>query len=96
MRAKECKKIMKDAGVVFLDNWVAHSPELNPQENCWPISEKALRNLESDGDTFDDFKAHCVEAVKAYEQNSGAKKLVPSMAGRIKECLQNKGGMIRR
>ncbi len=34
LRAKENKKLMKDAGVVFLEHWVAHSPELNPQENA--------------------------------------------------------------
>ena len=96
MRAKENTKLMKDAGVIFLEDWVAHSPELNPQENVWPIAEKILRDLESDNDTFEDFQAHCVEAVKAYEHNSGAKKLVSSMSGRIRECLDNKGAMIAR
>ena len=95
-RAPPCKAVMQKKGIVLLEDWPPHSPEINPKENVWPISEKILRDLEKDSDTFATFQLNCLKAVKAYEKNSGAKKLVASMAKRMQEVIDNNGNMISR
>ena len=80
LRAENVKAVMREKGIVLLDNWPPHSPDLNPQENVWPVAENALRSKEKTTDTFETFQAHCVKAVEDYEHNAGAKLLVGSMA----------------
>lgn len=95
-RTDAAQGIMKSKGIELLPDWPPNSPELNPQENVWPHSENALRDAEKDSDSFEVFQQRCLDAVKSYEQNSGAKKLVPSMAKRLQEVIDSKGAMLGR
>ena len=79
--------------VVLLENWPPHSPDLNPQENVWPIAENILRAKEKDTDSFETFQKHCARAVEDYEKNDGAMLLVGSMATRLKRVVDMNGAM---
>ena len=74
-------------------NWPASSPDINPQENVWPIAEQNLRKLEKDGDTFEEFQKHVLKGVRAYPQVSG-KKLIPGMTKRMQKVIVQQGGII--
>ena len=86
-------KAFKDHNITLLPNWPKHSPDLNPQENVWPVAEKNLRKLEKPGDKFSSFPNKAVKAVKQYK---AAHKLVGSMASRVKLCIESQGGMIKK
>ena len=81
-----------ELGITILPDWPKYSPELNPQENVWPLAETRLRKAELDDDTFEKFGERCVTAVKSYEHGE---KLVGSMAKRIKDLIAANGGPIR-
>ena len=87
------KAVMRKKGIVLLEGWPKYSPDLNPQENVWPIAEDALRAREKDTDSFEAFQEHCVKAVQDYEKNSGAKLLVGSMASRLAKVADMRGAM---
>ena len=92
MHTPEVKRVYHDCNIHILDKWPKYSPELNPQENVWPESEKRLREKEGDGgESFEEFQKLVVESIKEY---SGATKLVGGMAKRIQECLDSKGQFI--
>ena len=92
LHAPVAKAAFREQGMTALPGWPPYSPELNPQENVWPIAEKYMRNnLESDDDTFATFQKNCLTAVKAYPS---PQKLVGAMAKRVKKCLERNGGML--
>ena len=45
------KSAMRVGGMSVLPNWVAHSPDMNPQENVWAWAEKKLRLIENEDPT---------------------------------------------
>ena len=92
MHSPEAKQAYRDCNINILQAWPKYSPELNPQENVWPESERRLRAKEGNGgQTFEEFQSFVLQSVKEY---SGAKNLVGGMARRIKECLESKGQFI--
>ena len=93
LRADNVKVVMREKGIVLLENWPPHSPDLNPQENVWPIAENILRAKEKDTDSFETFQKHCARAVEDYEKNDGAMLLVGSMATRLKRVVDMNGAM---
>ena len=82
---------MRDCGVRLLSPWPPHSPDLNPQENVWAWAEKALRKQEQRTDTFSVFKRRIIQACQKYVAKA---KLLPSLAGRMEQCLKLRGGPI--
>ena len=55
---------MREASITVLPDWPKYSPDLNPQENVWPIAENILRAKEKDTDSFETFQKHCARAVE--------------------------------
>ena len=91
LHAPEAAEAMAELGIQVLPNWPGYSPDLNPQENVWPWIEKHVRKAERKGDTFGVFRRRLSRAAAAYPQ---ADRLVPSMAKRMRECVERKGAMI--
>jgi hypothetical protein len=92
MHTPEAKAALKKFGISSLESWPKHSPDLNPQENLWALAEVQLRKSERAGDSFDVFKKRVLQACKSY---TGAEKLIPSMATRIKAVLDSGGAMLK-
>ena len=59
----------------------------------WAVAEEKLRSLEKDRDTFATFQQKVIKAVQAYPPES-AKKLVGSMAKRMKLLIEKEGASI--
>ena len=84
---------MDAAGITVLPGWPSYSPDLNPQENVWARSEKRLREIEVDTDTFVQFQAKVLRAVCDYPVVSGV-KLIAGMGKRFEEVIEAKGAML--
>ena len=91
MHTAEARRAMRDCGVRALKGWPSHSPDLNPQENVWSWAETRLRKTEQKSDTVATFKRRIITVSKAYP---GKGNLVPSLAGRMQECLKRRGANI--
>ena len=96
LHAPPVKAAMKEKNICFLEGWCPYSPDLNPQENVWPLAENAIRKAEKDSDTYEDWQKHCLNAVKGYEKNPGAKSLISSIAGRLKKVVEKGGAMLKK
>ena len=93
LRAEPAKSYMAQKKIELLADWPKYSPDLNPQEHVWAGAEKSLREAEKTGDTFHTFGQRCLVAVRQYK---GRKKLVASMAARMKEVIDGQGNMTKR
>ena len=90
--APPAQAAMREFGLHVLDGWPPYSPDLNPQENVWPWIENELRRTEARTDSLGVFRARLTRAASKYPD---AEKLIPSMAERIQECLEQKGRLTR-
>ena len=93
LRADPAKAAMKEQKISLLEGWPKYSPDLNPQEHVWAGAEKSLRAASKPSDTFKQFGQRCLKATRAYP---GSKKLVASMAKRMKMVVDGKGAMIKK
>ena len=56
LRGPAARAAWDNFGVTLMGGWPSSSPDLNPCENVWPWSEKALRDLEKPNDTEQTFR----------------------------------------
>ena len=91
LHAPEAKAAYRKFNITIEPAWPGYSPEFNPQENIWARAEPELRKLETGRDSFPVWQK---KMLKACDNIPGADKLIGSMAKRIEQCIQNKGGMI--
>ena len=91
--ADEAKAALKKEKIRVLPDWPGYSPDLNPQENVWPLAETKLRQLGKKNDTFETFQKNCLRAVEEYVT---PEKLVASIAKRCRRCLEKHGDMIEK
>ena len=92
LHAPVVKRAYREGNIEVLSSWPKYTPELNPQENVWPVAENTLRAKEGDGgETFEVFKTFVVKSVQEYP---GAKNIVGGMVVKIDECLKTKGSYI--
>jgi transposase len=90
LRGAAAKTALRQAGITILAGWPGYSPDLNPQENVWSKAEPALRNMETGKETFETW---CTKLVPAVYKYPTPEKLVGSMEGRIKQCLERQGSI---
>jgi transposase len=78
------------ADVEMVADWPPNSPDLNPIENLWGISEAEVSAKKCD--TFEEFQAAVVHACSNVPKSKLA-KLVNSMPKRIEQVLEKEGDM---
>lgn len=92
LHSPPAKAAYRQVGIEILSGWPKYSPELNPQENVWPIAERILRKKEGNGgESFEQFQKWVLESVRAYP---GKKNLVGAMVNKVEECLETHGQYI--
>ena len=92
MHSPPAKAAYEQVGIEILTGWPKYSPELNPQENVWPIAENMLRKKEGKGgQSFEQLQQWVLESVKAYPVK---KNIVSAMARKVQECLDSRGHYI--
>ena len=69
-----------------------YSPDMNPQENLWRWTEKALRREEQKADTFQTF---CRKLLRVARRYPSPESLIPSMAKRVKAVMKHGGAMTK-
>ena len=79
-------------GIEVLPNWPPYSPDLNPEENVWAWVLKELKRPEHQTTSFLAFKAKVLSLVRSFPSKA---KLVPSLAGRLEQCIKRKGAMTK-
>ena len=79
-------------GICPMADWPKYSPDMNPQENVWSWTEKALRREEQKSDTFTTF---CRKLLRVARRYPSAESLIPSMAKRVKATLKHGGAMTK-
>ena len=92
LHAPAATEAMAAVGIHVLPRWPGYSPDLNPQENVWPWMQRQLNARGARPHSFEAFK----KAVLAVGPRYPGEKLIASMAGRVWECLQRGGAMIRK
>ena len=92
LHTDEAKRAFAEFGICPMAGWPKYSPDMNPQENVWSWTEKALRREEQKSDTFPTF---CRKLLRVARRYPSPECLIPSMAKRVKRVLKHGGAMTK-
>ena len=92
LHTEEAKRAFAEFGICPMADWPKYSPDMNPQENVWSWTEKALRREEQKSDTFPTF---CRKLLRVARRYPSPESLIPSMAKRVQAVLQHGGAMTK-
>ena len=91
-RSDEVREWAKKNRVELLENWPAHSPDLNPIERVWAILSKMVSERGPYGP--EDLSKFVVEEFWKIPQ-SLIDNLVLSFEGKLKKCVGGNGATVR-
>ena len=85
----QTKKWKEKAGLKYIQNWPANSPNLNPIENVCAILKREVSRLKPTG--VEDSKQHLLEEWRRLEANGVVLEIIRSMPKRIRVVINSKG-----
>ena len=88
--AKKVKDFLQDKGISSV-TWPSNSPDLNPIENLWSYMKNKIRirNPSNKNELVQEIKKVWEEEIPLEYLHT----LIDSMQSRLKECLENDGGL---
>jgi transposase len=75
-------------------NWPPQSPDLSPIENIWNVMKMKLKARRPRPPTIATMRDAMMKIWDDLSEDM-RKKLVGTFRGRLKECIKNKGGLVR-